>query len=536
MIRELRGFPRIGPSRGRGGDKGAYPTDIPPVSRFLNILFVFSVLCGSASAALPNIVFIMSDDHAYEAVSCYGSWLKDDVVTPNIDRLAKEGMRFTNFACNNSICSPSRASFLSGQYSHKNGCTGLNGAIRKDAPIFASELGKAGYQTALFGKWHLKNVPDYFQTYKVVKGQGKYFDPTFLTRKGTEKKTGYSSDVYTDEALSWLKAHDEKKPFLLCLQFKAPHHDYSYAKRHDNFLEGHTFPEPATLHEDVTKTSALLKNPYWAHMSRNRAYYGRHWKDNKPPMRPVTDHKDTRAVTSAAYQHMMLKYARCVAGVDENVGRVLKYLDDQQLSEDTIVIYTSDQGYWLGQHGFYDKRLILDTSLKMPFVVRFPGHIKAGTLNENLCANVDLAPTLLDYAGIEIPKTMQGRSLRPLLEGTSADDWREALWYCYWGGAPNHWGVRTDRYTLVKFPGTDEIEFYDNEKDPDQTRNIAQEADYASSIRVCEAQLARLMKEVDILPAELPKKATSKHPAGPWTPEQGNPDDQKRPKRKPARK
>jgi arylsulfatase A-like enzyme len=233
---------------------------------------------------------------------------------------------------------------------------------------------------------------------------------------------------------------------------------------------------------------------------------------------------------------MMLKYARCVAGVDENVGRVLKYLDDQKLSEDTIVIYTSDQGYWLGQHGFYDKRLILDTSLKMPFVVRFPGRIKPGSLNENLCANVDLAPTLLDYAGIEFPKAMQGRSLRPLLEGTPADDWREALWYCYWGGAPNHWGVRTDRYTLVKFPGTDEIEFYDNEKDPDQTRNIAQEADYASSIRVCEAQLARLMKEVAILPAELPKKATSKHPAGPWTPEQGNPDDKKRPKRKPARK
>ena len=376
--------------------------DIPPVSRFLIILCLLSVLCGSTSAAPPNIVFIMSDDHAYEAVSCYGSWLKDHVVTPNIDRLAKEGMRFNNFACNNSICSPSRASFLSGQYSHKNGCTGLNGAIRKNAPIFATELGKAGYQTALFGKWHLKNVPDYFQTYKVVKGQGKYFDPTFLTRKGTEKKTGYSSDVYTDEALSWLKARDEKKPFLLCLQFKAPHHDYSYAKRHDNFLEGHTFPEPATLHEDVTKTSALLKNPYWAHMSRNRAYYGRHWKDRKPPMRPVTDHKDTRAVTSAAYQHMMLKYARCVAGVDENVGRVLKYLDEQKLNEDTIVIYTSDQGYWLGQHGFYDKRLILDTSLKMPFVVRFPGRIKPGSLNEKLCANVDLAPTLLDYAGIEI--------------------------------------------------------------------------------------------------------------------------------------
>jgi len=499
--------------------------------RPLLALFIFLQLAHAEKP--PNIVFMFSDDHALEATGCYESWISEHAETPNIDRIASEGMRFLNYCCNNSICSPSRASFVTGQYSHKNGVTKLNGAINITSSKYPALLGANNYQTGLFGKWHLKTVPDFYQHYEVVKGQGSYFDPTFISRDGSEKTTGYSSDIYTDHALDWLAKRDEDKPFLMCLQFKAPHHDYSYPERYDDLYADLTFPEPPTLHEDCKKTSPRMRAPYWGRMAYNRAYYGRHWKDTKPPMRDVKDHSDLREVASAAYQHMMLKYLRCVKAVDDNIGRVLDVLEKEGLEQNTLVVYTSDQGYWLGQHGFYDKRLILEGSLRMPFVARLPGKIKAGSVCEKICNNTDWAPTVLDYAGIEIPKAMQGHSLRPLLEGAEPDDWRKATWYSYWGGVPNHWGVRTEDHTYIRYPGTDEVELYDLKNDREQVRNVADDPAYASARAACETTLQQLMVEVDISVDELPEKEQrAKHIIAPWTPDGGNPDEKRKQREK----
>ena len=471
------------------------------------------VAAGPVSAAgRPNILFIMSDDHALEGIAAYGSWLKDCLHTPNIDRLAGEGMRFDNVCCNNSICSPSRASILTGQYSHKNGVPGLGGTISEDSPWVSAQLQRVGYQTCIVGKYHLGGAPKGFDDYWITRGQGSWYDPKFYrpgmaygrrAKSSPEQTTGYCSDVYTDVALDWLAGRDADRPFCLMLHFKAPHHSYEYPERWNDYLADVSVPEPASLHEDVEKASPLLKAPYWAHMIRERAYYGRHENDTHPPM-PDNDGTD-RGRASAAYQHMIKKYIRCVAAVDDNVKRVLDYLDDNGLVDDTLVMYTGDQGYWLGQHGFYDKRLILEGSLKMPLLVRYPGKIEAGSVNHDLCSNVDFAETMLDYAGARTPDSMQGRSLRPLLEGRAADDWRTANYYCYWGGPPPHWGVRTGRYTLVCFPGTEEIEFYDLLADPEQITNLAGNPEYAEPIAECRKQLARMQKSLDVKPEDLPK-------------------------------
>jgi arylsulfatase A-like enzyme len=472
----------------------------------------------AADSARPNIVFIMADDHALEAVGCYGSWLKDFVVTPAIDQLAAEGMRFNNFCCNNSICSPSRATYLTGQYSHKNGAYGLNAVINPDSPWVSAELQKAGYQTGVFGKWHLKSRPQGFDRYKVTKGQGQWFDPTFYTDKSEwayggggdedaiEKHKGYSSDVYTDHALAWLNKRDRSKPFCLMLHFKAPHHSYEYPERWSHLHEGKIVPEPFNLHEDVKQTSPLMKGKHWGHMLLNRGYFQRHEKDADIPMWP---HDGTdKSKTSAGYQHLIHKYLRCVAAVDENVQRVVDALEEQGIKDDTLIIYTSDQGYWLGQHGLYDKRLILEESLKMPFVVRYPKEIKAGSVSDALTSNVDLARTLLDYAGAPAPKAMQGRNLRPLLQGAEPGDWRKAVWYAYWTAGHPHWGVRTDRYKLIQFPNTEEFEFYDLKKDRFEMNNLAGDAGYTKAIAATEAHVARRIREVGIAPDQMPGRVS----------------------------
>lgn len=446
----------------------------------------------------------MADDHAVEAVSSYGSYLSHYAKTPNIDRIGREGMRFTNCCCNNSICSPSRATFLTGQYSHKNGVLGLGGTINDTAPWFSTQLQQAGYQTCVVGKWHLGNKPKGFSQYWVTKGQGKYFNPTFNTPDGIVKKQGYSTDVYTDTALQWLKQRDTNQPFCLCLHFKAPHAPYDYPERHKNLLEGVKVVEPENLHEDIAKTSPMLKNMLKAQMDARQGYYDRMKNDKDMPQehRNLTDH---RSRVSAAYQHLIKKYIRCITANDDNVKRVLNYLDNQGLTDNTIVIYTSDQGYWLGQHGLYDKRLILEESLKMPLLVRYPKKIKPGSVNDKLVMNIDFAPTFLDYGGARIPEVMQGRSLRPLLQGKDPGDWRDAIFYCYWGAAPTHWGVRSDRYKLVRFPQTDEIEFYDLKRDPTEMHNVAKDPKYAKAIAKSRKQLARLIQEVDIQPEQFPK-------------------------------
>lgn len=464
-----------------------------------------------ADTTRPNIVFVFADDHAYEAISAYGGYLKGHAKTPAIDRLADEGMRFDNFTCCNSICSPSRAAILTGQYSHVNGVTGLNGTINATAPQYPVELQKAGYQTWLVGKWHLKNQPIGYDKHMVVKGQGSYFDPTFYGSEGEWKREGYSTDVYTDIAMDWLKQRDRDRPFLLCLQFKAPHHEYGHAQRYDDLLADVEVPEPPTLYEDVRNSDSNMKKIFLQttkfHMlysggKGGESYYTRHLNDPAPDAMWPHDPADDRDKIHAAYQHQIHKYIRCIAGNDDNVQRVLDYLDAEGLAENTIVIYSSDQGYWLGQHGFYDKRLILDTSMRMPFLIRYPKLIAPGTVNTDLCINVDIAPTLLELAGVDAPGEMQGRSMVPLLAGKRPADWRKSQFYTYWG-TPKHHGIRTDRYTYVKVRGNP-AELFDREADPNQIHNLADEPKYAQVIEELESELKRQIEEVEISPEMLP--------------------------------
>jgi len=476
-----------------------------------------AAVLGSAAKAhatqdRPNIVFILADDHASEAISAYGSYLKDYARTPNIDRIAKEGMRFDNFTCCNSICSPSRACILTGQFSHKNGVFGLGGKINDDSPQYPEYLQKAGYQTWLIGKWHLSNQPKGYDKYMIVKGQGTYFDPIFDGSEGHWERKGYCTDIYTDIALDWLKKRDRNRPFLLCLQYKAPHHDYGHAARYDNLLAGVEVPEPATLYEDVRNSDSNLKKEFLNgtkfHMLYSKgkgggSYYSRHLNDKAPDAMWPHDPNSERDKIHAAYQHMIHKYIRCITGNDDNVKRVLDYLDREKLTDNTVVIYTADQGYWLGQHGFYDKRLILDVSMRMPLLIRYPRLIKAGSVNTDLCMNVDFAPTLLELAGVKIPSSMQGRSMVPLLKGAVVPGWRKAQFYTYWGGPPPHYGIRTARYTYVKIKGYP-AELYDRLKDPEQRHNVAGNPEYQRVIQELEAELQKQILEVDIKPEYLP--------------------------------
>ncbi|MBW8035557.1 MAG: sulfatase [Planctomycetes bacterium] len=449
----------------------------------------------------PNIIYIMSDDHALEAISCYGSWLKDYAKTPNIDRIAKEGMRFDNVCCNNSICSPSRASIITGQYSHKNGVKVLRGKINEDSPCFPAELQKAGYQTMLYGKWHLASEPKGFDDYWVIKNQGRYFDPKFNGTRGAKAIKGYSTDIYTDIALEALDKRDKAKPFCLLLQFKAPHSPFDYPRRLEKLLKDVEVAEPENMHEDVASTSPLLKKKHYSFLNRGPVdYYEKFVQGDGGG--------DDREKASLAYQHLIHKYIRCITAVDENIGRVLDYLDNEKLADNTVVVYTSDQGYWLGQHGMYDKRLILEESIKMLFVVRYPKEIKASSVCDKICVNVDFPVTLLDFANAAVPTAMQGESMRPLMQGKTPSNWREAVFYCYWAREPFHWGIRSERYTYIRFPGTDAVEIYDLQKDPKQMQNQASNPEYAKAIAMCERKLKRLMREVDIKPEDLPKAIT----------------------------
>lgn len=476
--------------------------------------------CHLSAAEKPNMVVVLVDDHAFEAISAYKDFLKDYAKTPAIDRLAEEGMLFDNFTCNNSICSPSRAAILTGQYSHKNGVLGLNGAINEDSPQYPEQLQKIGYQTWLVGKWHLKSAPKGYDKHMTVKGQGRYFNPTFNGSEGEWKREGYSTDVYTDIAIEWLKERDPVKPFLLSLQFKAPHHEYGHAERYDDLLADVTIPEPTTLYENVRESNSNLKKQFLQHTKfhmlhskgkggkdpSGSTYYTRHLKDEAPNHMWEHDASRDEDKIRVAYQHMAHKYIRCLTGNDDNLERVLEYLDEERLTENTIVIYTSDQGYWLGQHGFYDKRLALETSIRMPFLIRYPKLIKPGSTNDDLCMNVDIAPTLLELAGAKTPESMQGRSMVPLLKGETLEDWRTSQFYTYWS-TPRHHGIRTQRYTYIHLEGHPP-ELFDRQTDPDQRHNVASNPENAAVLAKLEAELQQQITEVGITSEELPVGGT----------------------------
>jgi arylsulfatase A-like enzyme len=466
-------------------------------------------------ARRPNILFVFSDDHAAHAISAYGSKIN---VTPNIDRLAKEGMLFKNCFCTNSICGPSRAVILTGKHSHINGF--MDNAARTvfdgTQQTFPKLLRAAGYQTAMIGKWHLKSDPTGFDRWSILTaggGQGTYYQPEFKTEKGIIKTEGYVTDIITDQALSWLeKERDKDKPFLLMYQHKAPHRSWEPGPKQLGLYRDKDIPEPATLFDDwaghaspskeqemtvarhLTDQDLKLVAPKNLTAEQKKAWDAAYDPENEKFRAAKLEGKD---LIRWKYQRYIKDYLRCVAGVDDNLGRVLKYLDDSGLSQNTIVIYSSDQGFFLGDRGWYDKRWMYEESLRMPFIVRWPGVVAAGKENTDLVQNLDFASTFLDIAGAKIPDDLQGRSFLPLLKGTTPADWRKAIYYQYYEYpqphkvAP-HYGIRTATHKLIYFPLTQEWELFDLVKDPGERTSIY--ADPANKERITElkSELQRL--------------------------------------------
>ncbi len=455
-----------------------------------NMFFVAS-LAGAAQEK-PNILFIMSDDHTTQAFGVYGSRLAKLDPTPNIDRLANHGMRFDRVYCNNSICTPSRASIITGQYSQTNGVLDLNGSIAPNRQYLPMEIKKAGYQTAMIGKWHLKQEPAAFDYYCVLPGQGSYFDPTFRVRGtkswpgNTIRKQGqHSSDAITDITLEWLKnGRDKGKPFFLMHHFKAPHDMFQNAPRYDRYLENVEIPEPANLHgQPAEGFGSIATRPYGAGVTKAHPSWGLARKLGVAQDIPEPEHG------KLAYQKYLKRYLRCVKGVDDNVKRIVDYLTETGELENTVILYTGDQGFFLGEHDFMDKRWMYEEAFRMPFIVHWPKGVKAGMVNDWLINNTDFAPTILELAGVEkTPDYMQGRSFAAAMKGgAKPDDWRKATYYRYWMHmahalqVPAHFGIRSDRYKLIFFYGINPNgrgqqtpaawEFYDLHRDPAEMRN-----------------------------------------------------------------
>jgi len=447
----------------------------------------------------PNILYIMSDDHAAAAIRCYGGHLAGVIKTPNIDRIAAQGMRLNNCFCTNSICTPSRATILTGQYSHVNGVKNLGNTLDRDRQNGAKLLRQGGYQTAMVGKWHLKSEPSGFDYYNVLPGQGKYGvrNTVQLREKGDPWPTnrdyeGYATDIITDVSLGWLKDRDEDKPFFLMCHHKAPHGLWEYNPKYEDFYKGIEFPEPVSLWEDKSHRSAVSREA-----GRDiLGLCGRMEDPTWPTGQLDTTGMDEGQKIKSAYQKYLQDYMRCIASVDESVGRLLDYLEKEGLAGDTVVIYTSDQGMFLGEHEYYDKRWMFEDALRMPFIVRYPGRIRGGTVNDDVITNVDFAATFLDYAGIPTPKDMQGRSFRSNLSGKTAADWPTSMYYRYWMGAsgvPAHYGVRTKRHKLIRYyEAPFGWELYDLETDPLEMKNVYDEPAYANAVTESKAELTRL--------------------------------------------
>ncbi|NBO90956.1 MAG: DUF4976 domain-containing protein [Planctomycetia bacterium] len=472
------------------------------------------LLALAVGADRPNIVFVFTDDHASHAISAYGSKINQ---TPNIDRLAREGMLFRNCFCTNSICAPSRAVILTGKHSHINGLIDNNVAFNGSQPHIGKLLGAAGYQTALIGKWHLKSDPTGFDRWAVLSGaggQGTYYNPEFKTDQGPLKVTGYCTDITTDLALDWMKKRDAKKPFFLMYQHKAPHRSWEPGPAQLGLYRDVEIPEPPTLFDDhsglagpakkqeMTIEKHLspfdLKLTFAKNLTKEQlaVFEGAYRAENEAFKKANLTGKD---LVRWKYQRYIKDYLRCVAGVDDNLGRVLKYLDDEGLSKNTIVIYSSDQGFYLGDRGWYDKRWMYEESLRMPLIVRWPGVVKPGSENKDLVQNLDFAATFLDAAGQKVPGDMQGHSLKPLLEGKRPEGWRKSIYYQYFEfpgphSVAKHYGVRTDRHKLIHYHASNEWELFDLQTDPGERRSVYADPGYQETVKTLKAELDRLRK------------------------------------------
>lgn len=473
-------------------------------------------LAFASDAKRPNIVFIFSDDHAYQAISAYGSKLNQ---TPNIDRIATGGMRFDRCLVPNSICGPSRATVLTGKYSHVNGFfNNTNNQFDGAQVTFPKLLQQAGYQTAMIGKWHLNSNPTGFDHWEILPGQGRYYNPPMIRNGQRVQHDGYVTDIITDLTLDWLRQRDRNRPFLAMCQHKAPHREWEPHIKNLRLYDGIRFPEPETLFDDYvgrgqaelsqdmtiarTMTPRDLKLIAPADLSpAQRKAWAEYYEPVNAAFRKANP--QGRDLVRWKYQRYLQDYLACIASVDESVGRVLDYLKTEGLENDTIVVYASDQGFFLGEHGWFDKRWIFEESLRTPFVLRWPGVVKPGSANANIVSNLDFAATFLEAAGVPIPTEMQGRSLKPVLSGAPPADWRTSFYYHYYEypGPHNvrrHYGVVTDRYKLVHFyePDMNYWELFDRQTDPREMTNVYGHPAHAGS-------QSNLLKELTRLRADL---------------------------------
>ena len=502
---------------------------------------------GQKEPSRPNIIYIMTDDHSYQTVSAYGHPLSQYAPTPNIDRLAAEGILFRRAFVENSISAPSRATLLTGMYSHHHRQTTLQyGIMDSTLTYFPELLQAAGYQTAMIGKWHLSVEPKGFDHYDIFWDQGEYYNPVMRTEKtggAYIAQPGYATRVVTDHALQWLDAHkDDGKPFCLLLHHKAPHRNWMPDLEDLDLYEDIQFPEPPTLRDDYAtrgeqmrqqqltlsddmgyafdfKVPELLEEPQHPYI---KASWYQAMGSFTPEQRAVWDSAYSRknasfladrpkgdALLGWKYQRYIHDYCRTVHQVDEQVGRVLDYLEANGLRKNTVVVYTSDQGFYMGEHGLYDKRFMYEEALRTPLIVSWPGHIEPGHVSEAMVQNIDNAPTLLDLAGVAVPESMDGRSFKPiLLEHKVPEDWRDAIFYRYYdfpavGNVRKHAGIRTDRYKLIHWkdeacgglPAIDSWEFYDLQENPQETVNAYDDPAYTAIRDEMEKRLSAWLAE-----------------------------------------
>ena len=510
------------------------------MTRFSAVLLCCALLNGNltskgaaAEKQPPNILFIFSDDLAFQAISAYGE-KRQLLQTPNMDRIAREGIRFDRCLVTNSICGPSRATILTGKYSHMNGFyNNSNSTFDSKQQTYPKILQKSGYSTAIVGKWHLVTDPVGFDHWQILPGQGVYYNPPMIRNGEKVKESGYTTDVITDRSIEWLKNRDKTKPFMLMAQHKAPHREWSPAIRHLGWDKDRIYPEPETLFDDFagrskavsdhdmgiegtfTDLDAKLKTPGGMtpeQLAEWNAYYE---PRNEAYRKAAPTGKD---LVRWRYNRYMHDYLGCVKAVDESVGKLLDYLDQEGLAENTIVVCTSDQGFYLGEHGWFDKRWIFEESVRSPMLVRWPGKTKPGTVSKDIVSLLDVAQTFLDVAGQPIPADMQGRSLVPLLKGERPNNWRESFYYHYYEyPAPHrvrpHYGVVTDRYKLVHYYNTDvdDWELLDREKDPLEVKNFYKDPAYSDTAKRLHSELERLRKEVKE-PETTPREAYGRAP------------------------
>lgn len=482
----------------------------------------------------PNILWIYCDDHSHAAISAYGGILADAAPTPHIDRIAKEGVLFQNSFVANSICAPSRAIILTGKHSHLNGVRKNGDHFDGSQQTFPKLLQHAGYETAVIGKWHLHTNPTGFDHWEILPGQGHYYNPDFQTEKGEHRELGYVTDLVTDKAIEWMDhQRDPDKPFMLMLQHKAPHREWSPALRHLTLFDDVEMPEPATLFDDyegrgtaakiqdmsiaktlnswdlkITDVKPIRDKEAWYYkaytncMGRMTEDQRRAWHAAYGPKNRAFIAKDLTGddLIRWKYQRYIKDYLRCIRAVDESVGRVLEFLEKSGLANNTVVMYSSDQSFYLGEHGWFDKRFMYEESLRTPLLCRWPGIVKPNSEIDELVQNIDMAETFLDIAGAPIPEDMQGISLVPMMKGDTSPEPRESIYYQYyedgiWAhSVQTHYGVRTDRYKLIFFDKLNEWEFYDLEKDPSELTSQYANPEYRGEIERLKQELIRLRR------------------------------------------